>query len=439
MHKLLSKLDSIKGRGPHAGDSVTSNSTTDETLPINQADVYKYRRHRGVNLGSWFVLERWITESPFKYAASPAQSDLDIARGSDAKQVLEAHWDTWITDEDWTWISKMGLNAVRIPIGYYHLCGADRRVLDGTDFANYHEVYEGAWSRIIGACTKAESLGIGVLLDLHAAPGGQNASSHSGISDPHPNFFAHTHNQRNTIYILKSLLQSLSSHNLSNIIGIELLNEPDPPSDTALTKWYTRAISELQSLNTDMPLYLGECWRTGVYAEYLANHPPLGMAVLDHHLYRCFTAEDIRTSVDDHIRAMDDPNGISHVLSSASEKVGRVGGGLVVGEWSGALNPGSLAGISNENEKKKAYVAAQLRMFDRSCGGWFFWTYKKEMLPTHSFGINTQDLTITHYLAEALFWAGTMPIILYASHRLPRKRSAKSVSLAPGQRGEQES
>lgn len=66
--------------------------------------------------GSWFVLERWITDSPFQHASQPAQSDLDVARGLNAKHILEKHWDTWITEEDWVWISERGINTVRIPV-----------------------------------------------------------------------------------------------------------------------------------------------------------------------------------------------------------------------------------------------------------------------------------------------------------------------------------
>lgn len=66
--------------------------------------------------GSWFVLERWISETPFRSAIGHAQSDLDVARGPNAQQVLEQHWDTWITESDWTWIADKGLNSVRIPV-----------------------------------------------------------------------------------------------------------------------------------------------------------------------------------------------------------------------------------------------------------------------------------------------------------------------------------
>lgn len=69
-----------------------------------------------IQLGSWFTLERWICGAPFRQAQQPAQSDYDVARGSGAKEILEHHWDTWIVEEDWKWLSEHGINTVRIPV-----------------------------------------------------------------------------------------------------------------------------------------------------------------------------------------------------------------------------------------------------------------------------------------------------------------------------------
>lgn len=58
------------------------------------------------------------------------------------------------------------------------------------------------------------------------------------------------------------------------------------------------------------------------------------------------------------------------------------GGALVVGEWSGGLNPGSLSHGHGHHvdarEERATYVAAQLALFEQHCAGWFFWTYKKQ-------------------------------------------------------------
>ena len=242
-------------------------------------------------------------------------------------------------------------------------------------------MYVGAWARIIRAIENAARRGIGVLLDLHAAPGKQNDDAHAGTSD-RANFFNDPHNQTCTVHALRVLVNNIVSlrgdHQppLLNVVGVELINEPRPPSDHALQSWYTFAMHELRSLDSKIPIYFGDCWRTEFYANYLVDKHPSALTVLDHHLYRCFTESDIRTSAESHALSLADPNAETPVmLARAAEKLGRVGCGIVIGEWSGALNPGSLRGGTKEKED---YVRAQLDLFEEHCGGWFFWTYKKQ-------------------------------------------------------------
>lgn len=84
--------------------------------PLGPDSVVRYRKQRGVNLGAWFVQERWISDKPYRNAVKPGQSDFDIAKGGDGKRIMEEHWDTWIKDEDWGWIKEHGYNAVRLPV-----------------------------------------------------------------------------------------------------------------------------------------------------------------------------------------------------------------------------------------------------------------------------------------------------------------------------------
>jgi glucan 1,3-beta-glucosidase len=51
-----------------------------------------------------------------------------------------------------------------LQIGYYHLVGVYPEMIKGTDFAGLGSVFEGAWTRIVGAISTAERYGIGVLI-----------------------------------------------------------------------------------------------------------------------------------------------------------------------------------------------------------------------------------------------------------------------------------
>ncbi|KAL1948719.1 hypothetical protein VTO73DRAFT_10525 [Trametes versicolor] len=350
----------------------------------SEQDWFRYRKQRGVNLGSWFVLERWISDSPFRNAAGSGQSDLDVATGSGAKEILEHHWDTWIVDADWDWLAEQGINTVRIPIGYYHICGVDPSVLDGTDFANLGHIFVGAWSRVTGALARAHRSGIAVLFDLHAAPGKQNADAHSGTS-AHPAFFAHPANMAHTVRILAAFVAHMTafarSHDppLPNLVGVELLNEPQPGSaNDSLKAWYRDAFRAVREIDPDLPLYISDAWQTDNYTGFIktADTP---FVVLDHHLYRCFTSEDTAMPAAEHARRLrDGGEGTPQLFARVAGELEGAGGGLVIGEWSAALNPGSLHGASDERQEKRAYVEAQLQLYEQHCAGWFFWTYKKE-------------------------------------------------------------
>lgn len=66
--------------------------------------MYHHRKQYGVNLGSWFTLESWLTGSLFQGAKDPKGSEMDLLHGlgpEKAKQVLEGHWDNFINDGDW--------------------------------------------------------------------------------------------------------------------------------------------------------------------------------------------------------------------------------------------------------------------------------------------------------------------------------------------------
>ena len=221
--------------------------------------------------------------------------------------------------------------------------------------------------------------------DLHSAPGKQNKDSHSGTSSPTV-LFATRSNLELTIRVLHTLLSAVrslrSEHDppISNIIGIELLNEPKPSSHSTLKDWYGKATKQLRAVDPGLPIYISDCWMSDDYAHFVKSLPESTAPIcLDHHLYRCFTQEDISTPAAQHSTSLMDPNApTSQTFARVAGILEGAGGALVVGEWSGALNPGSLQGPIDERDERARYIAAQLALFEQHCAGWFFWTYKKQ-------------------------------------------------------------
>lgn len=114
-----------------------------------------------MNLGGWFVLEPWITPSIFADWANGGgvvdEYTYTQALGkTEAFNRLNQHWATWITQEDFTEIASMGLNHVRIPIGYWAL-----NPLPGDPYV------QGQLTYLDQAIGWARSAGLKVMLDLH--------------------------------------------------------------------------------------------------------------------------------------------------------------------------------------------------------------------------------------------------------------------------------
>jgi len=241
--------------------------------------------------------------------------------------------------------------------------------LAGTDFAEFYDVYEGAWARILGAIRVAEHYGIGVLIDLHAAPGAQNKDPHSGTGTGEVHFWD-GENGAATVLALQILAYHL--HPIPNVVGLGLINEP--ANSDKLQAWYESTITDLRrTAPPDFPLYISDAWDANWYSQWTGKRSDF--VVLDHHIYRCFNPEDHKLTGDEHASVTRTKT--KEQLKQFSSKAG---GDIIIGEWSAALNPASLGGgpAGEQDRQRRVFVQAQLEAYEATCAGWIWWTYKKE-------------------------------------------------------------
>lgn len=84
---------------------------------------------RGANLGSWFVIEWFMSQDLFaKIKCDPKQDgqyllEQCLYRNKSVKPsvVLDTHWSNFITESDFVSMSKKGINAVRLPVGWWNV------------------------------------------------------------------------------------------------------------------------------------------------------------------------------------------------------------------------------------------------------------------------------------------------------------------------------
>ncbi|CAE6534547.1 unnamed protein product [Rhizoctonia solani] len=152
--------------------------------PLNQSWKWGIDQVRGVGIGGWLVLEPFISPAlyePYMNDTNPAVDEWTLCESIAADpnsggvaKVLEDHYRTFITEEDFAQIAGAGLNWVRIALPYWAI-----EVAPGEPFL------EGvAWKYFLKAIEWARKYGIRINLDLHTAPGSHNGYNHSGKLGP---------------------------------------------------------------------------------------------------------------------------------------------------------------------------------------------------------------------------------------------------------------
>lgn len=128
--------------------------------------------------------------------------------------------------------------------------------------------------------------GIGVIVDLHGAPGSQNGQHHSGVSDGQTGLFSSPDNVKKTISLLEYLTSTFV--NVPNVVGIQLLNEPLNVPE--LYNFYNTVLDAVRSLGPEakaFPFYLHDAFNIHQGADYVRSRGS-EWTVLDRHSCRCF-------------------------------------------------------------------------------------------------------------------------------------------------------
>lgn len=317
---------------------------------------------KGVNLGGWLVLERWITPTVFQGTEAKDEYSLSRTLGeTEFRERIQRHRETFITEDHIKAIKARGIEFVRLPVGYWLF-----KDQDGFVAAKEHVDRLFNW---------AKQYGLKVILDIHAAPGSQNGQDHSGkagengwIADPE------TYTER-TLRFVAALCEEYGAR--SQLLAVEVLNEPGwHVRDEVLLDYYRKAHATVQrNCSSRVWVIVGDSFRPEEMSKKVKK---LGLEriVLDVHLYQLFTDEDRALELEGHVRKTDKE--WSKLLRKVSRRLP-----VMIGEWSAAMselyNP-------RMDERQRQYVAddyvkyydAQKRAFEGAGVPWVYWTARTE-------------------------------------------------------------
>jgi glucan 1,3-beta-glucosidase len=334
-------------------------------LKIEDVEFDKVGTARGVNLGGWFVLEGWMTPGLFT-GVTGSDETVFLEEADNAVARLETHWNTFITEDDFIYLSDHNIDYVRIPIPWWY---------QGETFSFTHEgvehnvTYPSSKFYIDKAMQWADKYDIEVLLDLHTAPGCQNGFDNGGISGVLQ--WERTENVAKTLEVLEDIATDFTGYD--SLWGIELLNEPAWSVNLdILQNFYKDGYDLIRAIDQDVFIGMHDGFRMYLENEwsYFFEHNNFSNVFFDVHLYQTFGDMWGDFDIFDHL---------IWVEVEQYKAIHRYDGivPVVVGEWSLGLQGNVYENLSDESiqDLRKAYGSKQLNVYEDAFG-WFFWNYK---------------------------------------------------------------
>lgn len=353
---------------------------------------------RGVNIGSWLVLEKWITPDIFTNNAPDSVDEWTFTETlgkTTAQSVLENHWSSWFTEADVAQLSAQGINALRIPIGYW--------AFDAQDGEPY---VQGAANHLEEAIGWARTYGMKVMITLHGLQGSQNGFDNSGRQGG----IWWLWDANNMPRIMKTITLIAGQFGATQygdvVTDIELANEPASWGGQDIDEiwtFYTNAYALARSAasNQNLRIVVHDAFLPLDHWSYLNGPPAWGQIALDTHPYQVFNADDLALNVDGHVQKSCNAVATYSAIESSIP--------VYSGEWSAAINVcvnldgTTIAGTScsvagcqcttdapstwsqTTRSQIRRYVEAQLDAFEQSTSGWFYWNFKMSSSSSWSF------------------------------------------------------
>ena len=299
---------------------------------------------RGMGLGGWLLPEGYMWKFYTK-CDRPRRMEALIEKlcGSKyASSFWPQYYRAYITEADIAWIAEQGLNSVRLPLNARHLFDVDE---NGTVC-----FCENTLQYVDDCLSWCKKYGIYLILDMHAAPGGQTGQNIDDSEADIPALFAGEKNQDTLAEMWRLLAKRYAEE--PAVGGYDLINEPLPKWNSQynplLLPLYRRLIAAIREIDPKHVIILeGAHWATdfSVFDDFTSEEAADNI-VLQFHKYWSDPDEE----------------SVSQFL--------RVGKRLNAPLWMGEGGENNLQWYT--------YV---FPMYERLGIGWCFWSYKKMETP----------------------------------------------------------
>ncbi|KAL5392764.1 hypothetical protein DPSP01_000464 [Paraphaeosphaeria sporulosa] len=333
---------------------------------------------RGVNLGSLFIVEPWMMGQAWNdMGCGDQKSEFDcvLKLGQDgADAAFKQHWDTWITEEDLDKMKEYGINAIRVPVGYWMV----EELVDQSE-----HFPRGGLEYLDRLAGWAASRNMYMNLDLHGAPYSQEIHQpFTGQYSEEAGFYQTSQYERAYTFLQK-MTERIHTTDAYRTTGmIEVLNEPQRTHDSLIPEYYATAYGKIRETEANLGVsddkkltiqFMAESWGAGNPRQVLEGKTDVAF---DDHRYLKW--------------ANIDQSKPSYIATSCGDTFGgNDNSPIVVGEWSLAVADNNEQTPEWEPQGNKDWYkqwwGAQVQAYEKGLG-WFFWSWKVQLGDDYRWG-----------------------------------------------------
>ncbi|KAI5800166.1 glycoside hydrolase superfamily [Peziza echinospora] len=335
---------------------------------------------RGVNLGSLFISEPWMMDKEWaRMGCKGTLSEFDcvLSLGQQKANVaFQLHYDTFYTRKDLSEIKSLGLNTIRIPVGYW--------MLEDIVYKDSEHFPQGGFKYLGRICQWAREEGLYVIIVLHGAPGAQVAEQpFTGQFAPKAGFYVDYQYER-AYKFLEWMTRNIHTNSTAfgTVGALMVLNEPVAGDarviQSLVNEYYPTAWKRIRAVEGELRIpqekrlhiqTMSEKWGAGDARPMLSTIPGvnLTLALYDDHHYIKYLPNQIHARKDYLLNACTTDRGSSLPV--------------LAGEWSLSSEKEDEPEFTIEDAENKEWYRkfwiAQTGAYEKQMG-WVFWSWRTQ-------------------------------------------------------------
>ena len=290
--------------------------------------------------------------TPQVFEGTDAKDEYTFMQTPGAAAKLRRHHKTFITEEDFAWMKSNGIEAVRIPVGYWILNGDDP--------------YIRSVSRLDWAFAMCEKYGLYIVLDIHGLPGSQNGMDHSGHSGKRQ--WLKSGNRAKGMEQTLQIARRYAGHPM--LWGVQIINEPPVGLfQFSLRRYYHQCYVQLVKI---LPENVRVVYSDAFSPRLMSGAVPSNQqnpSVMDIHWYHFVGWGWMK------------PDWHKHVISRHKGLIRSLKrwDGIIIGEWSGCYSQRIFDSypVATHDQMVKQHIKWQLDAYEPA-DAWFYWNYKTQ-------------------------------------------------------------